>query len=72
MQNVVSFGPGNSVPADRLIGKTYGEILQQVSPILGCGDNVDIFVNGVLVDWDEEYTGGAVSLVTRAAEKGAR
>lgn len=67
--NQVSFGAGNSVNADRLVGKTFGEIVSAVGPILGNGDNVEAFLGGIAYPASAEYTGGAISLVTKACSK---
>lgn len=67
--NSIGFGAGNNVSGDRLLGKTYGEVIAAVAPILGNGDNVEAFLNGVAMSASDEYTGGSVSLVTKACSK---
>jgi len=69
MSNAVSFGAGNTVNADRLVGMTVIEVISTVAPILGNGDNVTALIDGVEASNSATYNGGNVSLVTKACSK---
>ena len=68
-ENIISFGAGNTCPGDNLIGKSIGEIVVAVGPILGNGDNVEVRQVGVTLPNEAVYTGGRLELVTKACAK---